>query len=188
MRPRVVWGLALIGVIFGSVPAMAAAVSQLNITGGSVAFSQPGAPSGAFVQNGVLVMGAFQPPPEIFPPVTIDSHTLSFFTDSLSGVLPPPSGQTSGASMTADLSSLFANITGPLFNGSLNIGGLATGTYDPLSGAFQISWTHTYDVLTSASFSLGGTADLAPVPLPAAIGLFLTGLMGVAGLARPRSV
>jgi hypothetical protein len=174
------------GIVFSSAPVMAATVTQLNITGGSINLNLGllGSVSGNFTQNGTLVMGSFQPPPDIFPPVTVDGHTFSIFSQS-SGLFPAPSGETSGTAINADLTSLFAGISGPLFSGSLNIGGLAFGSYDPLTGAFSLSWTHVYDI-ASAGFSLEGTADVAPVPLPAAIGLFATGLLGVIRVARRR--
>jgi hypothetical protein len=124
-------------------------------------------------------MGTFQPPSDILPPVVVDGHTVAFSTQSQGGLFAAPSAQTSGPTITADLSSLFVTITGPL-SGSLNIGGAATGTYDPLTGHFSLSWTRVLDV-ASANFGLEGTADVAPVPLPAAAGLFAVGLASLAG-------
>lgn len=180
--------LILVGVVLASgVPAMAGTVTQLNITGGSINwnFGALGSISGSFLQSGTLVMGTFQPPPDILPPVTVDGHTFSFSTQSAGGLFSAPTGQTSGTTITADLSSLFTMISGPLLNGNLNIGGQASGTYDPLSGHFSLSWTRVFD-LSSADFGLEGDADVAPVPLPAAVGLFATGLLGLWGAARRR--
>jgi hypothetical protein len=157
-------------------------VSQLDITGGSISLNLGpiGSVTGDFNQNGTLVMGQFQPPPNIFPPITIDGHTFSIFTDSSNGLFTPPSAQVSGTTITADLSSLFAGITGPNINGMLNIGGLATGTYDPNTGQFTLSWKHVYVDLSSFDMNLQGTTELAPVPLPATLGLFVTGLFALA--------
>lgn len=166
--------------------ARADTVSQLDITAGSIALSLGpiGSVSGSFTQNGTLVMGQFQPPPNIFPPITIDGHTFSIFTDPSNGLYAPPSAQISGMIITADLSSLFAGITGPKINGTLNIGGLATGTYDPATGQFSLSWQHVYVDVSSFTMNLHGTAEVAPVPLPAAWGLFVTGLFALVFFGR----
>jgi hypothetical protein len=157
-------------------------VSQLDITGGGLTLNLGplGSITGNFIQNGTLVMGQFQPPPNIFPPISIDGHIFSILTDSSNGLFTPPSAQVSGTTMTADLSSLFAGITGPKINGMLNIGGLATGTYDPGTGQFSLSWTRVYTDVSSFDMNLQGTTELAPVPLPATLGLFLTGLFALA--------
>jgi hypothetical protein len=129
-------------------------------------------------------MGTFQPAPSLMPSVTVDGHVLTFATDDASGQLAAPTAQISGATITADLSALFMMITGPEINGNLNIGGLATGTYDPDTGAFHLSWTTVLQV-TSADMSLDGTADLVPTPLPPAAALFVIGLAALRGM-RPR--
>jgi hypothetical protein len=88
--------------------------------------------------------------------------------------------------MTAELQSLFAGVTStgwawvnsnPSMT-SLNIGGIATGSFNEMTNAFAISWTRPFTgipFLTSGTFSLEGTARLAPVPLPAAALLFVSG-------------
>jgi hypothetical protein len=177
---------ALLGTCAG---AQAAMVTQLNITGGSINmnFGALGSISGSLPQLGTLVMGTFQAAPDNSLPVLVDGHIFEFSTQSQGGLFAAPSAQTSGTAMTADLSSLFAGITGPLLTGSLNIGGLATGTYDPLSGHFSVSWTRVFDI-ASADFGLEGTADVTPVPLPAAAGMFASGLASlVAWSARRRT-
>jgi hypothetical protein len=164
-------------------------VTQLDITGGSLSLDLGpiGSINGNFVQNGTIVMGQFQPPPNIFPPMMIDGHTFSILTDSSNGLFNAPSAQVSGTTITADLSSLFAGITGPKINGMLNIGGMATGTYDPGTGQFSLSWQHVYFDLSSFDMNLQGTTEVAPVPLPAALGLMGTGLSALTaflGLGR----
>jgi hypothetical protein len=186
---QAIGSLMVAAAVLGSgVGAQAATVTQLNITGGSVNldFGALGTISGSFQQTGTLMMGTFQPPPDYFlGPVVVDGHTVQYSTQSQGGLFAAPSAQTSGTMITADLSSLFVTITGPL-SGSLNIGGAAaTGTYDPVTGQFSLSWTRVLDV-ASANFGLEGTADVTPVPLPAAAGLFAAGLASLAGWGARR--
>jgi hypothetical protein len=157
--------------------AQADIVQQLNITGGAVDLDLGvlGSVGGSFATDGTLVMGIFQPPPSIFPSVTIGGHTLTFVTDDGGGLLSPPAAQVTDTTITADLSSLFLMLTGPLINGNLNVGGVANGTYDPETGEFHLSWTTVLQV-TSAEMSLDGTVDVSPVPLPPAAALFALGL------------
>jgi hypothetical protein len=189
LMKRLLGGVVVAAVVLGAWGgAHAAMVTQLNITGGSINmnFGALGSISGSFQQPGALVMGTFQSAPDILAPVMVDGHIFEFSTQSLGGLLNAPTAQTSGTTITADLSSLFATITGPL-SGSLNVGGAATGTYDPLTGHFSLSWTRVLDV-ASADFGFEGTADVAPVPLPAAAGLFAAGLASFAGWGARRRV
>lgn len=175
-------------------PAQAASVTQLDITGGSVNlnFGVLGAVSGTFTQNGQLVMGQYQPLPNIFQPVTIAGHTFSIFTSNQAfpgapGGAPVPTGSTAGSTMAVDLTSLFAGVTGPFMNeASLNVGGNAAGTFNELTNAFNVSWTKSFTgynipFLQSGTFSLQGSAQLAAVPLPGALLFFGSGLMGMLG-------
>lgn len=194
-----VLALLLLSVLWLQPPtSQAAVVTQLDITGGSVSlnFGSLGSVTGNFTQNGQLVMGQYQPLPNIFPPVNIGHLTLSAFTSPGGSLnLPAPSAQTSGSSMTANLSSLFAGVSStqwgnwmtPATFGSLNIGGTASGTFNQATNAFDISWTHPFTgvpFLTSGTFSLQGAAQLAAVPLPAAALFFGSGLLGLAGIMR----
>jgi hypothetical protein len=184
----------------------AAIVTQLDITGGSINlnFGTLGHLAGPVTANGQIVMNQFQSPPAVFDPITISHLTFSIFTGSGGTLnLPAPTAQTSGATMTADLQSLFAGVTSTGWSGlltspstpltaSLNIGGSATGSFNDITNAFDISWTHQFNripFLTSGTFSLQGTAQVggvqaSPVPLPGAVFLFGSGLIGLAGLIR----
>jgi two-component system response regulator RegX3 len=188
-------------------PVQAAIVTQLDITGGliSLNFGGLGSVNGNFTQDGQVVMGQYQPLPNLFDPITISHLTLSIFTGSGGALnLPAPTAETSGAAMTADLRSLFAGVTSagwagllrspatPL-NVTLNIGGSATGSFNEITNAFDISWTHQFTgvpSLASGTFSLRGTAQLGtvqPVPVPAALILFGSGLFGIVGIVVRRA-
>jgi hypothetical protein len=189
----------LLGIgLFSPGQSQAVSVTQLDITGGSISlnFGSLGTVAGSFSENGQLVMNQFQPLPNVFDPIVISHLTFSIFTSN-GGVLnlPAPTAQTSGSAMTANLQSLFAGVsstawswvnTNPLM-ASLNIGGNAGGTFDNTTNAFNISWTHAFTgvpFLTSGNFSLQGTAQLAAVPVPAAMWLFGSGVVGLVGVLR----
>jgi hypothetical protein len=184
-------------------PAESAVVTQLDITGGSIDldFGTLGHLAGPFTANGQLLMNQFQPPPNVFDPVTIAHLTFSIFTSSGGTLnLPAPTAQTSGATMTANLQSLFANVTSTGWPGlltspptpltaSVNVGGIATGSFNESTNAFDVSWTHSFTgipFLTSGTFSLHGSAQLAAVPVPAAVYLFGTGIIFLVAMARRR--
>ncbi|MDX2253060.1 MAG: hypothetical protein NW202_12295 [Nitrospira sp.] len=183
-------------------PAKASEVTQLDITGGSISlnFGLLGSITGNFNADGLILMNQFQPLPNIFDPISISHLTFSIFSSSGGALnLPAPTAQTSGTTMTADLRSLFAGVTSsgwswmntnPIMS-SLNIGGIATGSLNDTTNAFDIAWTNPFNltlttlpfagpiVLTSGNFSLQGTAQVAAVPLPGAVLLFGSGLAGL---------
>jgi len=178
-------------------PAQAASVTQLDITGGSINlnFGALGSVSGTFTQNGQLVMGQYQPLPNVFPPVTIAGHTFSIFTSNQAfpgapGGAPVPTGSLGNFGITVDLTSLFAQVTGPLSNSSLNIGGNAQSmSFIHTTNDFTLFWTKSFagyniPFLESGTFMLLGSAQLAAVPLPGALLFFGSGLIGMLGFRK----
>jgi len=206
MKSKMIVGLLLGTSLLATAPAGAEIVNQLNITGGSVGFNFAAGNTTvplfneSFIQTGTLLMGQYQPalgPTPVVPTFQIGSgffaHTFTIFTNpgpDAQNPLPTPSGNTNGTAIQVNLNALFASISGPIINGGLNIGNqlpaLAAGTFNETTGAFHIAWDHVYnlpgDFVGIGNFSLeGNTPQASPIPLPAALWLFGTGLIGLAG-------
>ncbi len=191
---RVTIGSVLLVATYGGIsPAQAALVTQLDITGGSVDlnFGSLGHVGGTFDRDDLLVMGQYQPLPQVFSPVAVGPWTFSIFTSGLGGD-PFPAGHISGANLAVDLRSLFAGVTGPgMHSHALNFGGLATGSFDQGTDRFQLLWSHSFaesgvPFLQSGAFSLHGRAQVEPVPVPGALILFGSGLCGIIGVVVRR--
>ena len=147
-----------------------------------------------FAQDGSITMGLYQSMSDIVDPIMRECKTFSLFTSGLNGS-PAPSATINGTSLSVDLSSLFFGWTQGDEVRAWNIGGLATGLINPQTSEFFLSWEHLFtngfgegnhDTMRdrSATFFLQGTADIgqAPVPLPASVLFFATGLALMGGL------
>jgi hypothetical protein len=201
---RVVALIVLLGSLsLGQAPARAETVSFLNITGGTFAFNLGsfGTITGAFTESGTVLMGQYQY--SILPPFAASGYTFSLFTNPGPDPtpIPAPTGQVTGTTISVNLSSLFTAIAGPpgapLSGYYLNIGNHpsspATGTFNPETGAFHISWIRLYNsglppLFTGVDFTLNGSILPAAVPLPAGVVLMGTGLAALIALARRRSL
>ncbi|TKB73766.1 MAG: hypothetical protein E8D46_07700 [Nitrospira sp.] len=132
-------------------------------------------------EPGLLVMGEYQPGPDIVDPITRGQRTYSLFTSGVQGAS-APSATIDGSSITADLSSLyFADSRGDSFI-ARNIGGIARGIFNPDTREFYLTWDHLFGERQKsglATFSLYGKVnmvDVAAVPLATTAVLFSTGL------------
>ena len=132
-------------------------------------------------QPGLLVMGEYQPGPDIVDPITRGRRTYSLFTSGVQGA-EAPSATIDGSSITVDLSSLFfAESRGDSFT-ARNIGGMAKGHFNRDTLEFCLTWDHLFGERRKsglAAFSLHGKVnmvDVAAVPLATTAVLFSTGL------------
>ena len=130
---------------------------------------------------GLLVMGEYQPGPDIVDPITRGQRTYSLFTSGVQGA-PAPSATIDRSSITVDLSSLyFADSRGDSFT-ARNIGGIAKGIFNPDTLEFYLTWDHLFGERRKsglATFSLYGKVNMvevAAVPLATTAVLFGTGL------------
>ncbi len=175
-----------------SVPAHAITVTHLEITSGAVNYAgkHHAIMDQLLGQDGLLKMGQFQAIGEIVPSIDKACETYSLFTSGFSGAS-APTAVISGSSLTVDLSSLFFGVDRGNMYRSWNIGGSATGLFNPDTKEFFLSWDRLFDNSTPegrASFFLSGIMYLAaqPVPIPAAVWLFGSGLVGIVALIRRR--
>jgi hypothetical protein len=152
-----------------------------------------------FAEEGSITVGSYQSMTDIVDPITHGHNTFSLFTSGLNGA-PAPSASINGASITLDLSSLYFGVSHGDHVQAWNIGGMATGVFNPQTSEFSLSWEHIFhergrhwkhDKMgeRSATFFLQGTAVVAqaPVPLSASLIFFLTGFLLLSGFFWLRS-
>ena len=87
--------------------------------------------------------------------------------------------------MTADMTSMFANWNSnpPDYIGEFNVGGIANVVaLDAYS--WELSWSHLQTDGPFTGFTTEMTMVVSQVPIPAAVWLFGSGLIGLMGLAR----
>lgn len=169
-------------------------IDSLNVSGGLFNMGAPVDAGGASTVGAFdLTMGEYAQNIVtwnfgFFGPVT--NYTAASCNGECAGGGPAPSGTVDdvAGTITVDMSSWFA-----FWNGNdFNQGGTATGTYDANTGAFTIGWS---SLIVGGSFDgntgyweLSGVANTSTseVPVPAAVWLFGSGLIGLAGIARRR--
>jgi len=187
----------------------AALVTQLDFTSGA---TSAGFPHGHKLdklldQEGTLLMGQYQALGQIVDSITKGHKTYSLFTSGLNGA-PAPSAVINGNSITVDLSSLFFGWQRGDQIRAWNIGGQATGLFNPQTSEFSLSWEHVFNnghhhdngkhdnhakyewmKGNEATFFLQGTALVAqaPVALGGSLVYFTSGLGLFGGLYWWRS-
>lgn len=201
MRLTIQLFLMMVVVLLLASPAQAMIVSQLHIEKIKITLDLGGDKIEAeSEQGGTIIMGVFQPPfPAIMDEFTEDGHTFSLFTQPGPGGVPAPSAtvDVGQEKISVDLRSLFVEVTGSLIpTGSafINIGpqlGNIIGDYDPEDGQFKLEWVHLFNpnqaFLDGIDVEIEGQALLGnPVPLPASVLFFGTGLAGVIGVFRKK--
>jgi len=147
-----------------------------------------------FAQDGSITMGSYQSMSDIVDPITRGHKTFSLFTSGVNGA-PSPSATIDGSSITVDLSSLYVGWTRGSEVRAWNIGGMATGLFNPQTSEFSLSWDHLFNERfgkgkhgmmedRSATFFLQGTANVAqaPVALSASFVFYAIGLALMGGL------
>lgn len=198
--------------LLASGAANAAVVTQLNVTSGQFGMNDPinGSGDESAIGPFTLTMGSYQGV-ESFdagtgttsvanPIVTwafgyfgnVNNFTAaSSANPAVTGGGPAPSGTTDdvAGTISLDLSSWFAEWNGTSFNqGDAN----ATGTYNAVTGEFTVGWSSLINGGTfngkTGYWELTGTADVSAVPVPAAVWLMGSGLVGLASVARRRKV
>jgi hypothetical protein len=186
----------------------AALITQLDFTSGAANWTGPHgkALDKLFALDGQILTGQYQAVGDIVDSISKGSKTFSLFTSGFTGA-PAPSGTITGNTITMDLSSLFFGWQRGDQIRAWNIGGQATGLFNPETSQFLLSWDHLINngnhepngnlhnngmsQLANgrvATFFLQGTAivDAAPIPVPATFLLYGTGLFGVGSWAWGR--
>lgn len=165
-------------------------VTQLELTGGSADYD------GRFSRKldrlldrpGQLVMNEYQPIGDIVPSIAKNHGTFSLFTSGFNGAL-APSAVIDGSSITVDLSSLFFGVSRGDHFKVWNVGGMATGTFNPDTLEFSLTWERLFGDRPKgdrSTFSIQGKVlsggSPAPVPLAQAFVFFVTGLVILMGI------
>jgi hypothetical protein len=190
-------GVSTAGGLVG--PVEAALVTQLDFTSGAVNWDGKYGRmlDRLFDQAGTIKLGEYQSMSEIVDPISRGQKSFGLFTSGVFGA-PAPSVTIDGMSITVDLSSMFFGWRRGDELRAWNIGGTASGLFNPETSEFLLSWDRVFDNKefekgkggrrgdNIGTFFLRGTAADGPaavIPLPAAGLLYGTGLFGLGSYA-----
>ena len=179
-------------------------VATLDFTSGAVSWDGRHARilDRLLAEDGSITIGSYQSMSEIVDPITHGHKTFSLFTSGLNGAASPVVS-INGASISVDLSSLFLGVSHGDHFQAWNIGGMATGLFNPQTSEFSLTWEHLFRERGhhwnhdrgrdhAATFFLQGTVEVAqtPVPLSTSVVFFGIGLIVIGGLfwLKPRAV
>jgi hypothetical protein len=199
IRSWVLSGFLLILAPFQVVQAATIAIDSLLVDTASLTIAITGdgsrTYSTAVAPPAQITMGEYQDP--IVQLIGGRYSARIYSTDAFG--MPAPSGSvdTVAGTINVDLSSLRAAATSPF--GTLDmalwpiINPPSAGTYNPGTGTFGLVWMNPFSVLVGGHYisgtvnvSLSGT--VAPVPVPAALWLLGSGLIGLASMSRRRKI
>src|SRR5262245_53209049 len=146
LRKSLVLTLMLVLLVSVTTHAHASLVTELDFTSGAVNWTGPHSRmlDRLFGQEGQLLMGQYQALGQIVDPITKGHKTFSLFTSGMTGA-PTPSATINGNSISVDLSSLFIGWQRGDQIRAWNIGGQATGMFNPQTSEFVLSWDHLFN-------------------------------------------
>lgn len=161
---------------------------------------------GGYIGNGGLGLLATTPDPNGIVGAQFSGFPINVYTAAsnlgdtststgtqLGGAVPTGILDDVAGTITMDLSSWFLNWNdNDIHAGTGKVDGstsaLATGTWDPVTGAYSLSWLSLTGLGPKAglvsSFTLEGV--VSAVPIPSAIWLFGSGLLGIIGMTRKK--
>lgn len=198
--------VAGLGLLVPFLPAQAASVAIDSLTVNNLALTFSITGLGAVSRSGAIApatieMGAYQDP--IASGGFSAAGTWKIYSAGVAGTPPPPSGTVDAAAGTinVDFSSLRGVFTFPIAGSSATFDfplwplttSPTSNSYNGLTDAFTLGWNRSFSrIITLGTFSLplNGTASVTlsgvaqPVPLPGAIWLFGSGIVGLGALLR----
>jgi len=172
----------------GTAQATPVAIDSLFIDYGSVAIdtSLVDATYGGSFSPVEVTMGEYQNPIiSLSGPL---GSTASIFSTDAYG-MPAPTGTVDGSSIDVDFSSLRLGGSIASLSGSIPLWPLTTsldtGFYDSNTGDFELTWVnHSGSGWLHKDITVTLSGYLTTVPVPAAVWLFGSGLLGLVGVAR----
>ncbi|MFC1773857.1 VPLPA-CTERM sorting domain-containing protein [Pseudomonadota bacterium] len=159
---------------------------------------------GGYLGNGGAGLDSVTPDPNSIVGMQYSGFALNTYTaatnlgddntvvgSQIGGTVPSGTLDTVAGTITMDLSSWFANWNNnDIHSGTGKNDGVtsafATGMWNPLTGEYSLSWQSAAGApyLNTSYWTLEGIAS--PVPVPAAMWLFGSGLLGLVGMARKK--